>query len=91
MDPEGQPRGYGMTSLQTVPCHSAGILALSCWKRKCLQQSDTFAGNVGEGLHRHSVGLLVTAELLCKLNKPLCNAQGGLLYFKGEFGAVKPV
>ena len=25
-DPEGQSRGYDMTSLQTVPCHIAGIL-----------------------------------------------------------------
>ena len=29
-DPEGQLRGKGMTSLQTVPCHIAGMLALSC-------------------------------------------------------------
>ena len=33
-DPEGQLRGCGMTTLQTVPGHIAGILALSCWKRK---------------------------------------------------------
>ena len=33
-DPEGQARGYDMTSLQTVPCHIAGMVALSCWKRK---------------------------------------------------------
>ena len=29
-DPEGQSRGYDMTSLQTVPWHIAGMLALSC-------------------------------------------------------------
>ena len=33
-DPEGHSRGDDMTSLQTVPCHIAGMLALSCWKRK---------------------------------------------------------
>ena len=33
-DPEGQSRGYNMISMQTVPCHIAGMLALSCWKRK---------------------------------------------------------
>ena len=33
-DPEDQSRGYDMTSLQTVPCHIAGMLALPCWKRK---------------------------------------------------------
>ena len=33
-DKEGQSRGYRMTSLQTVPCYIAGMLALSCWKRK---------------------------------------------------------
>ena len=33
-DPEGQARGYDMTSFQTVPCHIAGMVALSCWKRK---------------------------------------------------------
>ena len=27
MDPKGQSRGYGMTSLQTVPCHIAGRYA----------------------------------------------------------------
>ena len=29
--------GYDMTSLQTVPCHIAGMLALSCWMRKLFQ------------------------------------------------------
>ena len=33
-EPEGQSRGYDMTSLQTVPCHIADMLASSCWKRK---------------------------------------------------------
>ena len=33
-DPEGQLRGYDMTSLQTVPCHIAGMLVFSNWKRK---------------------------------------------------------
>ena len=28
-DPEGQSRGYGMPSFQTVPCHIAGNGALS--------------------------------------------------------------
>ena len=28
-DPEGQSSGYDMTSLQTVPCHIAGMLELS--------------------------------------------------------------
>ena len=55
-DTEGQSRGYEKNSLQTVPCHSAGILALSWWKRKGFQQSD-FAGHEDEGLHLHSVGL----------------------------------
>ena len=55
--PEGQSRGHKMTSLQTVPWHIAGMLALSCWKKKCFQQSDKFAGHVGEGLHLHNVGL----------------------------------
>ena len=31
-DPEGQARGYDMTSLQTCPCFIAGMGALSCWK-----------------------------------------------------------
>ena len=80
-DPEGQSRGYDMASLQTVPCHSAGILALSSCKRKCFQQSDKFAGYVGEGLHLHRVGLYVTPKLLCKLNEPYTKLRGGLLYF----------
>ena len=29
-DPEGQSSEYDMTSLQTVPCHIAGMLELSC-------------------------------------------------------------
>ena len=33
-DPDGQSRGYEMTSLLTVPCHIARMLALSYWKRK---------------------------------------------------------
>ena len=54
----GRPvKGYDMTSLQTVPCHFAGMLALSCWKKNCFQQTDKFAGYVGVGLHLHSVGL----------------------------------
>ena len=31
---EGQSRGYAMNSLHTVPCHIAGMGALSYWKRK---------------------------------------------------------
>ena len=34
LDQEGQSRGYDVTSLQTVPCHIAGMGALSCWNRK---------------------------------------------------------
>ena len=30
LDLECQSMGYDMTSLQTVPCHIAGMLALSC-------------------------------------------------------------
>ena len=52
-DPEGQSRVYDMTSLQTVPCYIAGMVALSCWNKK----SDKFTGQVDEGLHLHSVGL----------------------------------
>ena len=33
-DLEGQSRGYEMNSLQTAPWRIAGMLALSCWKRK---------------------------------------------------------
>ena len=29
-EPEAQSSGYYMTSLQTVPCHIAGMLELSC-------------------------------------------------------------
>ena len=31
---KGQSRRYDMASLQTVPCHIAGMLVLSCWKRE---------------------------------------------------------
>ena len=33
-DPGGHSRGYNMASLQTFPCHFAGMLAMSSWKRK---------------------------------------------------------
>ena len=33
-DLEGQSRWYDMTSLQTVPCHIASMVALTCEKRK---------------------------------------------------------
>ena len=33
-DPEGQSMGYSITTLKTVPCHIAGMGALSCWKRR---------------------------------------------------------
>ena len=56
-DSKALSRGYDTTSLQTVPCHTTGMLALSCWKKKCFQQSDKFAGHVGEGLLLHSFGL----------------------------------
>ena len=29
-EPEGQSIGFDMTSMQTVPCHIAGMLELSC-------------------------------------------------------------
>ena len=45
-DPEVQSRGYYMTSLQAVPCHNAGMVALSCWKRNCFQQLNKLAGHV---------------------------------------------
>ena len=48
-DLEGQSRGYDMTSFQTVLCHIAGMLAMSCWKGNCFQQSDSFAGHVDAG------------------------------------------
>ena len=42
-DPKGLSRRYDMTSLQTVPCHIAGmmglLLALSCWKKKLVSNS----------------------------------------------------
>ena len=55
-DLKGQSRGYDMNSLQTVPCHIAGMVTLSYRKLKCFQ-SDKLAGHVGERLHPHSVGL----------------------------------
>ena len=80
-DPEGKSRGYDMTSLQTVPCHIAGMLALSCWKKKnCFQQSDKFAGHVGEGLHLHSLDIEVTTELLCILNIPYTKLRVAFLF-----------
>ena len=39
-------------------------------RENCFQQSDIFAGHVGEGLHLHCVGLYATLKLLCKLNEP---------------------
>ena len=41
MDPdlERQSRGYDMTSLQTVPCHIVGVLALSLAKEKIVSNS----------------------------------------------------
>ena len=73
-DPEGQLRGYDMTNFQTVPCHIAGMVALS------FQQSDTFAGHVGERLHLHSDGLYVTPEILYKLNKPYTKLRVALFF-----------
>ena len=50
----GKPvKGYDMTSLQTVPCHSAGMGALPCWKENCFRQSDRLAAHVGP----YSIGL----------------------------------
>ena len=46
-----------MISLQTVTWHIAGMMALLAGRENCFQQSDKFAGHVGEGLHLHSVGL----------------------------------
>ena len=48
-DPEGQARGYDMTSLQTVPCHIAGMVHCLTGRENCFQRSDRLAG--------HSVGL----------------------------------
>ena len=56
-DLEGQSRGHDLTSLQTVPCHIADMLALSCWKKNGFQQSDRLSEHVGEGLHQRIVGL----------------------------------
>ena len=33
-DPEGQSRRHDIASLQIVPCHIAGMVAMSRWKRK---------------------------------------------------------
>ena len=66
-DLEGLSRGFGMTSMQTVPCLLEGMLALSCWKRIFFQQSDKFAGHASEGLYLHRVSLYVT--LNCYANK----------------------
>ena len=38
-DSEGQSRGHDITSLQSVPCHIAGMLAVSCWKKKIASNS----------------------------------------------------
>ena len=54
-DLERLSMGYDMASLQTVSCHNAGMLALE--RENCFQQSDRFAGHVGEGLHPHISGL----------------------------------
>ena len=58
-DPGGQSRGYNMVSLQTFPCHIAGMLAMSCLagRENRFQQPDRFAGHVGERFHPHSVSL----------------------------------
>ena len=56
-DPKDQSMGYDMTSLQTVPCHIAGMLASPCWKGNLFKQFDKFEGHVGVGLHLHSVGM----------------------------------
>ena len=48
LGPEGQSMGYDITSLKTIPCHIGETF---------FQQSDKFAGHVGEGLYLHSVGL----------------------------------
>ena len=67
----GRPvKGYDMINFQTVPYHIAGVSHCLAGRENCFQQSDRWAGHVGEGLHPHSVCLKVTQELLCKLNKP---------------------
>ena len=38
-DLEGQSSGYDMTSLQTVPCHIAGMLELILLKEKIVSNS----------------------------------------------------
>ena len=79
-DPEGQLRGYDMTTLQTVP----SILQV-CWhclagRETCFQQCDKFAGQVGEGIHLHCLGLYVTPKLLCKLNKPYTKLRVAIFF-----------
>ena len=39
-DPEGQLRGYDMTSLQTAPCQIAGMLALSSCTNSLINLQD---------------------------------------------------
>ena len=60
-------KGYDVTSLQTVPFHSAGMRALPCWKENCFQQSDRLAAHVSQ----YSIALLDNPEILCELNEPL--------------------
>ena len=57
LDLERQSRGDDMTSLQTVPCHIAGLLHCLAERENCFQQSDRFARHIGEGVHPHSSGL----------------------------------
>ena len=78
-DREGQVRGYDMTSLQLFL-----VILQVCWhclagREYCFQQSEKFAGHVGEGLHLHCVGLYVTPNLLCKLNE--ANTKRRMAFF----------
>ena len=53
-------------------------------EEKCFQQSDKFAGYVGEGLHLYNVGMEVTTTLLCKLNEPFSKLRMAF-FFKHEY------
>ena len=64
-DPEGQSRGYDMTSFKTMYCHIAGMLALSCWNSKIVSNSLI---NLQDIWVKDFISIPL-AFLLCKLNK----------------------
>ena len=83
-DLEGQSRGYGINSLQTVPCHFAGIVLLED-KLVSSCPIDCQAIWVMDFIH---IALAFVSEprIANKINKPLqyrtvlSKAQGGLFY-----------